>query len=69
MHHKLMTINEVSELLRVHPNTLKNWIKYGEFPPALSTGGRRLLWERETVEQWIAINNLYKQMQKVNEDD
>jgi excisionase family DNA binding protein len=53
--HELMTIDEVAAYLRVSVMTVR-WLRQeGRFAPAVKVG-RRLLWERPTVTEWVAIN-------------
>jgi predicted DNA-binding transcriptional regulator AlpA len=49
----LMTIDEVSEFLRVPVITIK-WLRQeGRFAPAVKIG-RRLSWQRSAVLAWVA---------------
>ena len=51
----LMTIDEVADYLRVSVMTVR-WLRQeGRFAPAVKVG-RRLLWERATVTEWVATN-------------
>lgn len=50
----LMTIDEVSEYLRVPVVTIR-WLRQeGRFAPAVKIG-RRLAWERSVVLAWVAV--------------
>lgn len=52
---ELMTIDEVAAHLRVSVMTVR-WLRQeGRFAPAVKIG-RRLLWERSTVIEWVATN-------------
>lgn len=49
---ELMTVDEVAELLRVAPSTIR-WLRIdGRFAPAIKVG-RRLVWERAAIEAWV----------------
>jgi len=52
---ELMTVDEVAEYLRVSTTTIR-WLRVeGRFAPAVKVG-RRLVWERSTIEDWVAHN-------------
>lgn len=52
---ELMTVTEVAEYLRVSVTTIR-WLRVeGRFAPAVKVG-RRLVWERSAIEQWVASN-------------
>lgn len=52
---ELMTVDEVAEYLRVSTTTIR-WLRVeGRFAPAVKVG-RRLVWERSTIEEWVAHN-------------
>ena len=38
---KLLTIKEVAELVKAHPNTLRRWEKEGVLKPIKTPGGHR----------------------------
>jgi excisionase family DNA binding protein len=49
----LMTLDEVAELLRTPPATLRYWRHVGKGPRSLKLG-RRILYDRSDVEAFIA---------------
>ena len=51
----LLTAEEVSELTRVPAATLRYWrsCRHGQGPPSFRVG-RRVLYRREAVEQWVS---------------
>lgn len=49
---KLVTRDEVATWLRIHPRDLRRLILAGEFPAGIQVG-RRLRWERRTLEKWL----------------
>jgi excisionase family DNA binding protein len=50
---RLLTIDEVAEVLRVPVPTIR-WLRQeGRFAPAVKIG-RRLAWERATITAWIS---------------
>lgn len=51
-------IEDVSNVYKVSPNTIRNWIKKGF--PALKIGSI-LRFNLESTENWINRNNKYKQ--------
>ena len=59
----ILTLTEVSEILQVHPNTLRNWDKTGELK-ALRIGdkGRRRY-------RRLDVNNYIKKMENAKPED
>jgi len=49
---KLLTITEVSEMLRTSPNTINYWIYQGTGPKSRKVGRRRL-WDEADVLSWV----------------
>ncbi len=49
---KLVTRDEIATWLRIHPRDLRRLILAGEFPAGIQVG-RRLRWERRTLEKWL----------------
>ncbi|WP_084830095.1 helix-turn-helix transcriptional regulator [Demequina rhizosphaerae] len=49
---KLLTLNEVSEMLRVSPNTVSYWVYRGVGPKSVKVGRRRL-WNEVEVLAWL----------------
>ena len=52
-----LTLKQTCELLQVHPQTIYNWRKNGEFPPAIKIGGRKLLWLEADLLDWLDAKN------------
>lgn len=52
--HQLMTVPEVAEYLRIAPATLRWWRHSGEGGPRSFNIGRRVMYSRAEVEQWLA---------------
>ena len=49
---RLLTVREVTELLRISYPTLYRWLKAGTFPQPINGRGRKLLWHPADVERW-----------------
>jgi excisionase family DNA binding protein len=54
IHGDLLTVQEVSRLLRVSTKTLERLRAAGLGPPSVRIGWRRLLYERSAVAEWLA---------------
>ena len=52
-----LTLKQACELLQVHPQTIYNWRRTGDFPPAIKIGGRKLLWLESDLLDWLDIKN------------
>jgi excisionase family DNA binding protein len=50
---ELLTMQDVADLLRVHPRTLRAWRHAGQAPPTVLVGSRPRC-RREDVEAWLA---------------
>jgi predicted DNA-binding transcriptional regulator AlpA len=50
----ILTLAEVAEMTRTNPATLRYWRSAGDFGPKSFKLGRRVLYHRADVEQWIA---------------
>jgi excisionase family DNA binding protein len=50
----LLTVHEVSHLLRVSPKTLERLRQAGLGPPSVRVGWRRLLYSRAELSRWVA---------------
>lgn len=48
----LLTVQEVAELLRVSPGTIRAWIAKGEGPPAMRFG-KQIRYRPERVMKWV----------------
>ena len=49
---RLLTVREVTELLRISYPTLYRWLKADTFPQPVNGRGRKLLWHPADVERW-----------------
>ena len=49
----LLTPNQVADLCRIHPATLRRWARTGRFPPPLRLSRSTLRWRRELVYAWL----------------
>ena len=47
-----LTVQEVAELLRVSPATVRAWIARGEGPPAMRFG-KQIRYRPERVMEWV----------------
>lgn len=52
--HGILTLAEVAEMTRTNPATLRYWRSVGDCGPKSFKLGRRVLYHRADVEQWIA---------------
>ena len=52
-----LTLKQASELLQVHPQTIYNWRKNGDFPPPIRIGSRKLLWLESDLLDWLNTKN------------
>ena len=50
----LLTVEEVAELLRVNPQTVRNWIDSGQLP-SLRVGARRVRVQRGALESFVGV--------------
>lgn len=53
----ILTLAEVAEMTRTNPATLRYWRSVGDCGPKSFKLGRRVLYRRADVEQWIAEAN------------
>jgi len=51
---KLLTQQEVCELVRISYPTLYRWLKLETFPPPVNGRGRKLLWTQDAIEEWMS---------------
>jgi excisionase family DNA binding protein len=49
---RLLTQQEVCELVRISYPTLYRWLKAGTFPTPVNGRGRKLLWAQSQIEEW-----------------
>jgi predicted DNA-binding transcriptional regulator AlpA len=52
--HDILTLAEVAEMTRTNPATLRYWRSVGDCGPKSFKLGRRVLYHRADIEQWIA---------------
>lgn len=51
----LLQVNDIAEMLSVHPKTMYAYIKKdSSFPKPISLGPRMRRWRREDISNWIA---------------
>ena len=50
-----LTVAQAAELIQIHPETLRGWLRAGRFPGTMP-GGRRLGWRirRSDVERFLS---------------
>lgn len=55
-----LILGEVAEMLRVHPETVRKWVRIGQFPRPIRIGKPRagrgcvtLRWRREALMAWL----------------
>ena len=49
---RLLTQQEVCDLLRISYPTLYRWMNSGTFPAPVNGRGRKLLWTQDAIEEW-----------------
>lgn len=50
---KLLTIEEVGQLIGLRPRTIYKKLKAGEFPPPIKLGRKANRWDQQKIEGWI----------------
>ena len=50
---EMLTLREVAQLLRKHPETIRRWHRQGRFPAGAKIG-KGWLFRRDEVEKWLA---------------
>lgn len=50
---KLVTLQEVLELVRVSYPTIRRWLNARTFPQPINGRGRKLLWTQSAIEFWM----------------
>lgn len=50
---KLMKLKDVMEVTTLAKSTIYKYISEGTFPKQISTGGSRVAWNEEKVQDWI----------------
>ena len=50
---RMLTFDDVTDMLAVAVSTLRDMIARGDFPPPLKIGKRAVRWRAEDVEAWI----------------
>lgn len=54
---ELLTIGEVAKLLKVHPNTLRNWEKQGILKPARIGTKKLRRYKREDIQKLLRVSS------------
>ena len=49
-----ISIDDITNSLRIDKDTLKAWIKEGKFPPPMRMEDRLTLWSYAVIENWVA---------------
>jgi excisionase family DNA binding protein len=49
---KLLTVREVTDLLRISYSTLYRWLRAGKFPVPVNGRGNKLLWHQSQIQDW-----------------
>ena len=62
-----ISIDDITNSLRIDKDTLKAWIKEGKFPRPLTTIDRTTLWSYALIENWIAQQ--HKTEELINNQD
>ena len=52
----LLTTREVAERFRVHPGTVRRWVKEGRIKPALVTPGRQVRFSKQDIDEMAAAS-------------
>lgn len=52
----LMTVMEVAQMMRVHRNTIYNWIGEGRFVRPIRVGKRQYAFRRVDIDRYIETN-------------
>lgn len=50
---RLLTQQEICELIRISYPTLARWLTAGTFPQPINGRGRKLLWTEDAIQDWI----------------
>ena len=51
-----LTLKQVSELLKVHPNTLRNWDKNGTLKPIRIGERKKRRYKKEDVKKFLEVS-------------
>ena len=54
MKNSYISIDDITNSLRIDKDTLKAWIKEGKFPPPMRMEDRLTLWSYAVIENWVA---------------
>lgn len=50
---RLLTYDDVAELLRLSKSSLRRLVRAGDFPEPLRVTPRRVAWTEDAVEEWL----------------
>ena len=54
---ELLTVNELAALLKVHPKTVRAWVKQGKIP-VIKMPGRGVRFDQDKIEKWIETRTI-----------
>ena len=49
-----LTIRQVADRFKVHPRTIRNWVKAGKFPRPIKPNGGKVWFDSEEIDRSIA---------------
>lgn len=53
---RLLTYQDLCDMLNRKRNTIWSWVKSGKFPEPVRVHGRAVGWKQEDIAQWLAEN-------------
>ena len=62
-----LSIDDITNSLKISEDTLKEWIKAGKFPRPLRVNDRITLWSYALIENWVAQQ--HKTEELINNQD
>ena len=67
MEENYLNIDDITNSLKINEDTLRKWIKEGQFPRPLRANDRTTLWSYALIENWLAQK--YKTEELINNQD
>ena len=67
MKENYLSIDDITNSLKISEDTLREWIKAGKFPRPLRVNDRTTLWSYALIENWVAQQ--YKTEELINNQD